>query len=61
MVAIGMSGGTLYLIGLLEKYGMKVNEEAISFIDRIGGALGYRLVYCTQYPTASSGQEENYL
>lgn len=45
MVAIGMSGGTLYLIGLLEKYGMKVNEEAISFILELlkAGGLLYLL------------------
>lgn len=36
-------------------------QTYLSTIARIGGALGHRLVYCTQYPTASSGQEENYL
>lgn len=29
MLAIGAAGGTLYLVAWFEKYGFKVNEEAV--------------------------------
>ncbi|WP_339148426.1 MULTISPECIES: FtsK/SpoIIIE domain-containing protein [unclassified Sutcliffiella] len=35
-----------------EKEKAKKCEEALSEIARIGAGLGYRLIYCSQYPTA---------
>lgn len=29
-------------------------QNILSYIARIGGALGYRLIYCTQYPTGDT-------
>lgn len=42
MVAIGLAGGSLYIVSLFEKYGIKVNNEAISLILellKVGGLL----------------------
>ncbi|WP_078379177.1 FtsK/SpoIIIE domain-containing protein [Sutcliffiella halmapala] len=40
------------LTGKEEKEKARKCEEALSEIARIGAGLGYRLVYCSQYPTA---------
>jgi DNA segregation ATPase FtsK/SpoIIIE, S-DNA-T family len=40
------------LTGKEEKEKARRCEEALSEIARIGAGLGYRLIYCSQYPTA---------
>lgn len=40
------------LTGKEEKEKARKCEEALSEIARIGAGLGYRLIYCSQYPTA---------
>jgi DNA segregation ATPase FtsK/SpoIIIE, S-DNA-T family len=40
------------LTGKEEKEKARKCEEALSEIARIGASLGYRLIYCSQYPTA---------
>ncbi|KMY49261.1 FtsK/SpoIIIE domain-containing protein [Peribacillus loiseleuriae] len=40
------------LTGKEEKEKARQCEEALSEIARIGAGLGYRLIYCSQYPTA---------
>lgn len=40
------------ITGKEEKEKARKCEEALSEIARIGAGLGYRLVYCSQYPTA---------
>jgi len=40
------------ITGKEEKEKARQCEEALSEIARIGAGLGYRLVYCSQYPTA---------
>lgn len=45
MVAICLAGGSLYVVSLLDKYGVRVNDEAITFILELikAGGLLYLL------------------